>query len=165
MSKGPTILFNFDKTNDLSDWYVVDDVVMGGRSDGNLEINAAGHGVYHGDVSLKNNGGFSSIRHRFAEVDVSAFTVCKIRLKGDGKQYQFRTKPDQYDRHSYVYNFETSGDWETVEIPLAELYPTFRGRRLDMNNFPGEKMEEIAILISNKRAESFELVLDWVGLE
>ncbi len=157
-------LFNFEKNSDLSNWYVVDDVVMGGRSDGNLKINEEGFGVFYGDVSLENNGGFSSIRYRFEQQDVGDFKHCKIRLKGDGKRYQFRVKTSPYDRHSYIHYFETSGDWETVKIPLAAMYPTFRGRRLDMPNYPVEQLEEISFLIANKQAESFKLLFDWIAL-
>ncbi len=158
-------LFDFTKNEDLSDCRVVDDVVMGGRSDGNLVINEEGHGVFYGTVSLENYGGFSSIRYQFEQQDVSNFKTCKIRLKGDGKSYQLRVKTNRSDRHSYVRSFNTSGDWETIEIPLSTLSPTFRGMELNMPNFPDEQMEEIAFLIGNKKAETFRLELDWVGLK
>ncbi len=160
----PMILFDFNKNSELINWRVVDDVVMGGRSDGHLEINAEGHGVFYGKVSLENNGGFSSVRHQFEPQAVKQFSKVKIRLKGDGKAYQFRVKSDLYDRHSYIYNFETNGDWETIEIPLSEMMPRFRGRQLDMPNYPSEILAEIAFLIANKKAESFKLEIDQISL-
>lgn len=165
MVNEPMQLFDFTKKSDLSNWNVVDDVVMGGRSDGDFRISEEGNGIFSGDVSLKNYGGFSSVRYRFDLRKVNDFKQCKIRLKGDGKRYQFRVKSDQYDRHAYIYYFETSGDWETIIIPLADMYPTFRGRRLDMPNYPMVNLEEIAFLIANKKAESFQLQLDWITLE
>ena len=124
------IIFNFDTDSNLSNWYVVDDGVMGGRSQGNFFLNDEGHGIFQGNVSLENNGGFSSVRYRFAPKAVEGYTTCVIRLKGDGKRYQFRLKSEVYDRHSYISYFETTGEWQSIEIPLAEMYPTFRGRRL-----------------------------------
>ena len=59
------ILFDFNIKSDISNWKVVDDVVMGGRSNGNFELNKNGYGVFSGNVSLENNGGFSSLRYRF----------------------------------------------------------------------------------------------------
>lgn len=165
LSMEPITLFDFNKDCDLSNWYVMDDVVMGGRSDGNFQINEDGYGMYYGKVSLENNGGFSSIRYRLNNQNISAYTTCKIRLKSDGKKYQFRTKSEAYDRHSYIYQFETSGEWETISIPLSEMYPSWRGRKLDMPNYPVEQLEEIAFLIGNKKAESFELLFDWITLE
>ena len=53
-------LFNFTADSDISNWKILDDVVMGGRSDGNFKMNTEGHGEYTGRVSLKNNGGFSN---------------------------------------------------------------------------------------------------------
>jgi len=158
-------VFDFNKNSNLSNWTIGDDVVMGGRSDGHFKINENGNGVFYGNVSLENNGGFSSVRYRFEEQQVSDFKFCKLRIKGDGKRYQFRVKIDKYDRHSYISYFETSGEWETITIPLESLYPTFRGRKLDLPNFPVEKMEAIAFLIANKKAEAFQLELDWIVLE
>jgi len=158
-------IFDFDQNSDLSNWRIIDDVVMGGRSAGNFEINKEGHGHFYGIVSLENYGGFSSVRYNFEPKNVSQFSVCKIRLKGDGKQYQFRVKSSKYDRLSYIYTFETSDEWVTITIPLAKMYPSFRGRRLDMPNYPIEELSEIAFLIANKKAESFELELDNIILE
>lgn len=158
-------IFDFQQDSDLSNWRIVDDVVMGGRSDGQFGINEEGHAVFQGEVSLENNGGFSSVRYRFPQQQVAAFQKMSIRLKGDGKSYQFRVKSDQSDRHSYVYPFQTSGEWQIIEIPLAEMVPRFRGRALSIPNYPGQIMEEIALLIGNKKAEAFRLEMDWIELK
>jgi hypothetical protein len=159
------LLVDFQPDSDLSNWYVVDDGVMGGRSQGGFRLDEEGHAVFSGTVSLENNGGFSSVRYAFREKEVQAYQKVVLRIKGDGKRYQFRVKSSRYDRASYIQYFETSGDWQTVEIPLAELYPTFRGRRLNRPNYPGEEMAEIAFLIGNKKAESFRLLIDKIELE
>ena len=158
------VLIDFNKDSDLSNWTVVDDVVMGGRSDGNIEINQEGHAVFQGQVSLENNGGFSSVRYRFEQQKVDAYSKVFMRVKGDGKRYQFRMKSDRFDRHSYIYHFETTGEWQTVEIPLREMYPGFRGMKLNMPNYPGRILEEVAFLISNKKAERFQLEIDKIIL-
>lgn len=159
------MLFDFNKKCDLSDWLIVDDRVMGGVSQGQFMLNDDGHGVFKGDVSTANNGGFSSLRHRFESKEISSYKTVSIKLKGDGKKYQFRTKTSSRDWHSYITHFETSGEWETVDINLKDLYPSFRGRELDKPNYPGEIMEEIAFLISNKKDESFELIIDNITLK
>lgn len=91
----PMVLFDFNKDSDLSDWMIVDDVVMGGRSDSYLDIDSLGRGRFHGVVSLENYGGFASTRYRPASRPLSGQTTCKIKLKGDGKDYQFRIKEYQ----------------------------------------------------------------------
>ena len=158
------LIYDFDKNSKLNNWNIVDDIVMGGRSAGECYINDQGNAVFQGRVSLENNGGFSSFRHRFAQEKVDAYEKVQIRLKGDGKRYQFRVKSSKYDRHSYIYYFQTTGEWETIEVPLEEMYPTFRGRKLKMPNYPGNEMEELAFLIANKKAEDFRLEIDFLKL-
>lgn len=158
-------IFDFNKNSNISSWRVVDDVVMGGRSSGNFELSEEGHGVFSGEVSLENNGGFSSVRHTFNRIEVNQRTNVVLRVKGDGKKYQFRAKHDTDDAHSYITTFKTSGDWETIEIPLKDLYPSFRGRTLDMPNFNHNFIEQIAFLIANKKPENFKLLIDKIDLK
>ncbi len=159
------ILFDFCKTSKKEDWQVVNDGVMGGLSKGQFLINKEGNGLFQGTVSLANNGGFSLLRHRFSSLDTKIFSKFKIRLKGDGKTYQFRVKSTIDDRHSYMYSITTSTKWKTVIISFAEMHPTFRGRSLNQNNFSGEKMSEIAFLIGNKKNETFTLEIDSITLQ
>lgn len=158
-------LINFERKSSLQSWYMVDDVVMGGRSNGQFYINDKGHGEFSGNVSLENNGGFSSLRHAFSEKDISLFTTFSMRLKGDGKDYQFRVKSDRSQRYSYTYTFETTGDWEWVDIPMKDMVPTWRGRQLDYPNFPGQSLAEIGILIGNNKPEKFKMEIDEIRLK
>ena len=57
-----TIIFEFNSDCAIESWQVVDDVVMGGKSFGQCTLNNEGNGLFKGDVSIENNGGFSSIR-------------------------------------------------------------------------------------------------------
>lgn len=157
-------IYDFDKNASVNDWKIVDDAVMGGESNGSFSIDNDGHGVFEGRISLDNNGGFSSVRHLPEKVEVIKNSVVIIRLKGDGKDYQFRIKSNKSDSHSYITTFQTSGEWETIEIKLSDLYPSFRGRKLDIPNFEADSFEEITFLIGNKKAESFKLILDKVKL-
>jgi hypothetical protein len=158
-------LFNFTQSSDISNWQILDDVVMGGRSNGNFKINENGHGEFSGDISLENNGGFSSLRYYFNTVKSKDYSKFVIKLKGDNKAYQFRVKDKQTNRYSYIYKFSTTNNWETIEIPFSEMYASFRGYRLDLPNYNGIQMEEIAILIGNKKEEQFKLLIDSITLE
>ena len=105
------MVFNFSENSNLQNWQVVDDGVMGGKSKGSFTLNDEGNGVFSGHVSLENNGGFSSVRYRFKTLKIKNFNKFKIRLKGDGKAYQFRLKSNAYDNFSYVKEFQTSGKY------------------------------------------------------
>ena len=157
-------LYDFSRDNSLDNWYRVDDTVMGGRSDGNLFVDQEGNGVFTGLVSLENNGGFSSVRYITGRKDVSNYKMVSLRVKGDGKNYQFRIKSERRQYFSYIYDFPTSGKWETIEIPFSSFIPAFRGRELDMKPYPGDNVEEISILIGNKKNEEFTLLIDKIEL-
>jgi hypothetical protein len=159
------MLFDFNTQSSTANWQIVDDSVMGGRSNSSITLNKAGLGVFQGTVSLENNGGFSMAQYRFDAKKVNAFTSVCIKLKGDGKSYQFRIKTNVRDSHSYVASFNTTGKWQTIEIPFESMYPAYRGRTLNMVNYPGEEIEMIAFLIGNKKAESFELEIDSIVLK
>ena len=158
-------LFDFNFESNIRNWKIVDDVVMGGRSDGNFKINDTGYGEFSGYVSLKNNGGFSSVRYNFNTVSSSNFKSFQLRIKGDGNPFQFRVKSSNRQRFSYIYTFNTSGDWETISIPFNKMEPAFRGYKLDQPNFDGLQMEEIVFLIGNKKEQSFKLFIDSIILE
>ena len=159
------VLFDFTSDEGQTGWTIVNDNVMGGRSRSSFSISDQGTGIFKGTVSLENNGGFCSVRHGLDAVPVQRAEKFVIRLKGDGKKYQFRLKAKRSDYHSYIAWFETSGEWETIEIPMKDMFPRFRGRNLDMPNFSGESIDEIGILIGNKKAESFNLEIDKISLK
>lgn len=161
----PMSLFDFNSKSDIKDWRVVNDGVMGGLSRGQFKINTDGHGFFSGTVSLENNGGFSSVRYAFDTLDVSAYSEIQIRLKGDGKPYQFRVKADADQRFSHIAAIETTEDWQTVTISLNSMYAAFRGRVLDFPNYQGQKLSEIAFLIGNKKHEDFALEIDYIKLQ
>lgn len=162
---GSMVIFDFNKESDISDWEIVNDAVMGGQSSSKFYLNDEGKGVFKGKVSLENNGGFASLRHRFNQKKLAGFKKVIIHLKGDGKRYQFRAKTNKNDQQAYVSYFETTGEWQTIEIILSALEPTFRGRKLNMPNFPADELEEVGFMIGNKVNENFELVIDKIVLE
>lgn len=164
MSK-PFVLFDFSKESNIQNWIVVNDGVMGGLSKGDFSIENEGHALFKGYVSLENNGGFSSVRYNLETKSVKNFKKIKLRLKGDGKQYQIRVKTRISDYYSYIAYVKTNGEWQTLEILFSEMIPSFRGSKLDLPNYPGEYLEQFAILIGNKKKEDFELYLDKIELE
>ena len=158
-------IFDFNNTSNIKSWRIVNDVVMGGKSSSTITINKQGHGQFSGIVSTENNGGFSSVRHIFKPVSVKKINKVCIKLKGDGKDYQLRIKDSYKNYFSYINTFSTSGKWQLIEIPLRDLYPSFRGRKLNKPNFYHNVIEEIAFLISNNKNERFQLIIDNIYLK
>ena len=104
------------------------------------------------------------MRNRFAKIVPNKYSKVIIRVKGDGKRYQFRIRSKIADDHVYIAFFETSNELEDIEILLSDMYPTFRGKRLEKPNYSKESLEEIAFLIGNKKAEGFKVEIDSIIL-
>ncbi|WP_422613576.1 CIA30 family protein [Aestuariivivens sediminicola] len=164
MSMGAQLIFDFNPNADIKKWVIVDDVVMGGASAGTFGLNPDGHGVFEGSISLDNNGGFSMVKYPFERTPILNYTKIVLHIKGDGKRYQFRIKSTSQDYYAYITFFTTSGDWQEIEIPINDMYPSFRGRRLDIPNFSKHYIEEVGFLIGNKKNERFKLLIDKIEL-
>jgi len=169
MTQKPITIVQFkpqDKDRDaLKSWQTTGDTIMGGKSNGTFKINETGNCVFQGEVSLENNGGFSLLRHTFEPIKVIPSQKILLKIKGDGKRYQFRLKAKSTDRYSYVTNFYTSGEWENIQLSISTMEPKYRGRQLDIPNFNSEYITEIGFLIGNKKAENFKLEIDGVYLK
>ncbi|MFY8187864.1 MAG: CIA30 family protein [Flavobacterium sp.] len=162
--QGQKLLFKFSENKDFKNWNIIDDRVMGGVSQGNFSIDPDGFGRFSGEVSTENNGGFSSLRYSFDPTTIGAKKRISLKIKGDGKSYQCRIKPNPSVSYSYILIFETTGDWQTIEISMEEMYPSFRGRKLDLPNFDHDFISEITFLIGNKTNEKFNLLIDSITL-
>jgi len=157
-----TTLYDFYKQG-KGNWRTQNDVVMGGRSDSQVEITTDGHARFSGRVSLENNGGFCSMRHikegggYAMSKDATAFVLL---VQGDGKDYNFRLRTLN-ERFSYNYKFTTQDNdkWETIAIPFDAMQATFRGRSVNVPNYAGEDFVEMRILIGNKKEQTFEILV------
>lgn len=155
------MVFDFQKESTLENWRIINDGVMGGLSESVLELSKSGNPIFSGEVSLENNGGFASIRYYMNSINIDGKKKAVLRVKGDGKRYQFRIRNSRNSWYSYITYFETKKDeWTDVEIDMSEMYASFRGRVLDMPNYPMDAISEVSILIGNKVNETFHLEIE-----
>ena len=164
--EGQRMITDFtSKTPDLG-WYTQNDNVMGGRSQGGFEL-ARGQLIFAGNTNT-DGGGFSSIRTRPMQVDLSGFNGIRLRVKGDGRRYTWQLQTDARWRGrqiSYWADFDTiAGEWITVDIPFAKFYPQFRGFKLDGPPLDPAKTSEMGLYIYDKKDGPFELHLDSVNV-
>jgi monofunctional biosynthetic peptidoglycan transglycosylase len=154
-------------------WRVINDGVMGGLSQSQMKLTDEGTGVFEGNLSLENNGGFASVRASLEETDLSAFAGLAVRVSGDGRSYQLRLRTDQrFDGIAYRTVFETTGKgeekdaaphWETIEIPFDRFEPTYRGRILtDAPALNTEKICQVGFMVADKQEGRFRLEVEWV---
>ncbi|MEM6281256.1 MAG: CIA30 family protein, partial [Chloroflexota bacterium] len=82
------VVFDFSEAEQVEVWTIVNDGVMGGISEG-AWYQEDDYAVFEGNVSLENNGGFSSVRIGFRGVDISDYDGIALEVRGDGQQYAF----------------------------------------------------------------------------
>ncbi|WP_420460996.1 CIA30 family protein [Neolewinella sp.] len=156
----PVSIYDFRKGTPMA-WRVQDDTVMGGVSQGQVEMTDKGHARFYGHVSLENNGGFSSILYTLNQpVDVAGLSVFNLRVKGDGKSYTLRVKSDPDQDYYHQASFPTSGEWEQVQVPFGEMTAVHHGEPVDVPNFAGGPVHEVQLLIGNKKEQDFEVLVD-----
>lgn len=161
-------IFNFDNSAHEKHWVGVNDDVMGGHSSGGPTI-ANGKLFFSGELSLANNGGFSSARSERRDFDLSDAVAFVLRVRGDGRCYKLRLATDacfQGVSVSYTASFDTiAGEWLELRVPLASLEPTVRGRTLLGPALDASQIREIGLLISDKQEGPFALEVDWIAVE
>lgn len=164
-----TSIFEFEKSDEINSWRIVNDGVMGGLSQSKITWNEKENTLgFSGAVSLENNGGFASVRAIPQNFDQKKFKKIKLRVKGDGKIYQFRMRSTRnFDGIAYTLDFETEKDkWKEIELAIDDFRPTFRGRVYPQyGKFNSSELQQIGILIANKQVGKFHLELDWVRVE
>ena len=159
-----TTLIDFSES-DSSQWFVINDGVMGGMSQSDVSRTNQQTGVFAGELSLENNGGFASVRAAVGELDLSAFHGIEIRVRGDGRTYQLRLRTnDSFDGVAYRAFFDTRQDeWLTIVIPFEEFLPTFRGRTLpDMPALDVSRIQQVGFMVADKKPGAFSLEIDTV---
>ena len=148
-----SVTFNMD----ASSWRSVNDGVMGGISSGGM-LQQADSMVFTGELSLANNGGFSSVR-RLVGQDLSAATKIRMEVRGDGREYQFRIRHgNRIDGVAWRAMFTTQTDWRTVEIALDDFVPVFRGMMVARAGpVVASEIRQIGFLLADKNAGQFRL--------
>ncbi|MGQ1909661.1 CIA30 family protein [Marinifilum sp. RC60d5] len=159
------IIADFTNDNNLSNWFIVNDDVMGGKSDSGIYINQNNCAVFQGTVSIENNGGFAMVKNVFQPLNINQYSTIVLKVKGDSKKYQLRLKSENSQYYSFVHNFYTNDKWQIIEIPFEKFQASFRGQKLNYPNFNSEQLSEIAFLIGNKKTEKFKLEIMWIALK
>ena len=117
-----TVLFDFSNQDATSDWFNQNDTVMGGVSDSATNW-VDGQLVFSGNLSLDNNGGFTST---FGPINdqlqtlMSGAKAIVVTARGDGKTYLMQIR--NYDNTRYIQRFTTVADVEQdYVLPLADF--------------------------------------------
>ena len=171
-----TTVFDFSDSEQVDAWTIVDDGVMGGISQGNW-YQEEDYVVFEGNISLENNGGFSSVRVGFRPADLSAYDGIALKVRGDGQTYAFGLR-DMNNRYDYRLSFETTSSeelldenndtdevWETIYIPFDELVANFFGQQVpSAAPFDASRARGMTLIISDKQEGEFRLEIASIAL-
>ena len=161
LSEGSLLLTDFGPNSPDLGWYVVNDNVMGGRSEGDF-LQEQGELLFSGRTDT-NGGGFSSIRTKPVQLDLSAHDGIQLHVKGDGRRYTWRLTTAARWRGrqvSYWADFKTrKGEWQTANITFSSFVPRFRGYRLDGPALDPAQITGMGLMIYDNRDGPFELRL------
>ena len=134
---------------------------MGGRSEGDFE-QQQGELRFAGSTNT-NGGGFSSIRTKPMQLDLSNNVGIQLRVKGDGRRYTWRLTTEARWRGrpvSYWADFETrKGKWSTVNIPFSRFIPQYRGYQLEGPALEPAQIRGMGLMIYDNQDGPFELQL------
>ncbi len=146
-------------------WFVVNDTVMGGRSEGSITREPGGL-RFTGRTNTR-GGGFSSIRTRDMILDLSRHDGIRLRVLADGRRYTWRLTTDARWRGrqiSYWADFGTkTGGWRDVEIPFADFRPTYRGTNLAGPPLNTARISGMGLMIYDGKDGAFELQLSRIA--
>ena len=162
------VLLDFDDAGEIRQWVTVNDVVMGGMSRSVFEQAGPGIARFRGVVSLENSGGFASARTAPRRWNSSGATAFVLRVRGDGHAYKFTVRTDDgLDGVQYQSRFTPpAGEWHEARLPVESFSATFRGRIVPGSGpLDPARVRALGLMISDKQAGPFELLVDWIGVE
>ena len=90
---GERQLFGFVDRDREPRWFTLNDDVMGGVSQSEFAVTERGTALFRGALSLRNNGGFATIRSRAADLDLAGASGLILRVRGDGRTYSIGAMP------------------------------------------------------------------------
>lgn len=122
MTPTSRVLFDFSDPSSATGWFNQNDTVMGGVSD-SASAWVDGHLVFSGNLSLDNNGGFTStfgpINEQLPAL-MSGANAIVVTARGDSQTYLMQIRNN--DNTRYIQRFTTVADIEQSYIlPIADF--------------------------------------------
>jgi NADH dehydrogenase [ubiquinone] 1 alpha subcomplex assembly factor 1 len=160
------LIFDFGENKDFGRWSIINDGVMGGLSQSKAILNRDAV-LFSGNVSLKNNGGFVSLRSALGNYDLSEYTYCEIRFKSDtDRKFELLIeKETPFYLPKFRAKFSSKNqDWEILTIPLKDLGVSRMGNTLQQGIDPKvlKDIQRIGFILADKQEGSFQLWIDYL---
>jgi hypothetical protein len=152
-------IIDFGDADERGRWEAVNDLVMGGLSEGLMSA-SAGAAVFYGRVSLENFGGFASVRSLPRRFDLRGYDGLIVGVRGDGRRYRLRLKTDD-DFEGLAYQaifFTEAGEWTEPRLSFDEFVPVFRGAVVqDAPPLDPARIRRVGFMIADRQEGPFRL--------
>lgn len=152
-------IIDFSDADEMERWEAVNDVVMGGLSEGRMSV-GDGAAIFTGNVSLENYGGFASVRSLPRGLYLGEYDGLIVKVRGDGRRYRLRLKTDEeFEGLAYQATFFTQvGEWTESHLSFDEFVPVFRGYVVeDAPALDPAKIKRVGFMIADKQEGPFKL--------
>ena len=156
------MLFDFKGPSAVSAWQIINDGVMGGKSQGAIKASGSGTAVFEGTISLT-SGGFVTVRSPNGTYALGGFAAVELRLRGDGKRYKLLVKTNPEDNgFEYLADLWTQPEaWQTVRIGWDDFKPNYRGLNLLLwAPIDPAKIVSMGFVIANYQEGPFRLEIE-----
>ncbi|WP_430412197.1 CIA30 family protein [Kordia sp.] len=159
---------DFGENKDGGRWEIINDGVMGGLSKGKAFM-LDDCVSFNGTVSLRNNGGFSSYKSPFYEMDLSSYT--KIIVKYRSKDYTMAMTLEMDKRWFLPYYKRnlpaTDWKWVKAEILFSEFVKYSVGRKKSGTPTKKEleKILRLGFVTNEKKAGDFKIEIDYIAFK
>lgn len=157
--------FDFGKAKSGSEWSIVNDGVMGGLSRGKVDFSNNSL-IFSGEVSLENNGGFTSFRSPYRRFNLESFQYIEVRYRSEGLNCAFQLNQNQrFWRPNHKLSLPTTdNEWTTVKVALSELNEYQMGQKTGykMSNTALRNTIRLGLITDSKSAGSFTIEIDYI---
>ncbi len=149
---------DFDDTG----WFIVNDGVMGGRSDAQGLIED-GTLTWTGTI-VTAGGGFSSIRGP-VDGELDGATSLTLRVRTDGRRYELLAD-DALDGRTRVTHYNpidvVGEEWQEVSVPLTAMEARVFGNPVTADPFAPELATQIGVILADGLDGEFTFEIDWI---
>jgi NADH dehydrogenase [ubiquinone] 1 alpha subcomplex assembly factor 1 len=150
----------------VKDWYVISDNVMGGVTTSKLEYTDNSM-VLSGELSLKNFGGFSSVKTRFNNFDLSSYKGLKIRYRSSYPKFAFTLENSKNWTYPY-YKGHLPNSKPNVWTEATLNFKDFKEYQIGEST--GNMLEEdrlknivrLGIMTTDKKEGPFSIEVDYI---
>ena len=154
-------LFSFDR-DEASEWSVVNDGVMGGRSAGFVAVED-GTLRFTGTL-ITQGGGFTLTRAR-RQVTLTGTTGLELRVRGNGRRFDVELDDGSrgYGRNvSHRASFATTAEWTVVRVPYGALRSTILGQKVNVPPIDLSRIQSVGLYMADGKDGLFRLEVDYI---